>query len=138
MYFSLTLHSCSHTHSSCRCSYFFIVLCMLVYFLFLLSSCVFEKLWENQKKIRSCLFLAFISSLISSSIKRKPKKISRVCWELSRVNSFSRSCFTFLRKTKNPKIFQCVSLQFFSFLWGSRGEDHDENVEWLSYALLLI
>ena len=50
-------------------------------------------------------------------IKRKPKKISRssfACWELSRVNSF------------------------ISFLWGSRGEDHDENVEWLSYELLLI
>jgi len=74
-------------------------------------------------------------------IKRKPKKISRssfACWELSRVNSFSRSCFTFFRKTKTPKTFQCVSLKFFSFLWGSRGEDHDENVEWLSYALLLI
>ena len=43
-------------------------------------------------------------------IKRKPKKISRssfACWELSRVNSFL----------------------FFSFLWGSRGEDHNENVE---------
>ena len=41
-------------------------------------------------------------------IKRKPKKISRssfACWELSRVNSF------------------------ISFLWGSIGEDHDENVE---------
>ena len=50
-------------------------------------------------------------------IKRKPKNISRssfACWELSRVSSF------------------------ISFLWGSRGEDHDENVEWLSYALLLI
>ena len=42
-------------------------------------------------------------------IKRKPKKISRssfACWELSCVNSF-----------------------FLSFLWESRGEDHDENVE---------
>ena len=41
-------------------------------------------------------------------IKRKPKKISRssfACWELSRVNSF------------------------ISFLWGSRGEDNNENVE---------
>jgi hypothetical protein len=52
-------------------------------------------------------------------IKRKPKKIFRssfACWELSRVNSF-------------------IS---FLILWGSRGEDHDENVEWLSYALLFI
>ena len=52
-------------------------------------------------------------------IKRKPKNISRssfVCWELSRVNSF----ISFLA------------------LWGSRGEDHNENVEWLLYALLLI
>ena len=50
-------------------------------------------------------------------IKRKPKKIARsyfACWELSRVNSFI----------------------YFLILWGSRGEDHDENVEWLSYALL--
>ena len=41
-------------------------------------------------------------------IKRKPKKISHSsfsCWQLSHVNSF------------------------ISFLWGSRGEDHDENVE---------
>ena len=48
--------------------------------------------------------------------KRKPKKISRssfACWELSRVNSFV------------------------SFLWGSRGEDHDEDVVWLFYALLI-
>jgi len=51
--------------------------------------------------------------------KRKPKKVSRssfASWELSRVNSF-------------------IS---FLVLWGSRGEDHDENVEWLSFALLLI
>ena len=43
-------------------------------------------------------------------IKRKPKKISRssfACWELFRVNSF-------------------IS---FLVLWGSRGEDHNENVE---------
>ena len=56
-------------------------------------------------------------------IKRKPKKNSRfsfVCWELSHVNSFSRSCFTSFRKTKTPKIFQCVSLKFFSFLWVER------------------
>ena len=47
-------------------------------------------------------------------IKKKPKKISRssfACWELSYVNSFS------------------VSWKFFSFLWGSRGEDHNENVK---------
>ena len=43
-------------------------------------------------------------------IKRKPKKVSRssfACWELSHVNSF-------------------IS---FLVLWGSRGEDHNENVE---------
>ena len=52
-------------------------------------------------------------------IKIKHKNISRssfACWELSRVNRF-------------------IS---FLVLWGPRGEDHDENVEWLSYALLLI
>ena len=52
-------------------------------------------------------------------IKRKPKKISHssfACWELSRVDSF-------------------IS---FLILSGSRGEDHDESVECLSYALLLI
>ena len=51
--------------------------------------------------------------------KRKPKKISRssfACWELSHVNSF-------------------IS---FLVLWGSRGEDLNEIVEWLLYALLLI
>ena len=39
------------------------------------------------------------------------------CWELSRVNSFSRFCFLFAcwRKPKTPIIFQCVSLNFFSF-----------------------
>ena len=55
--------------------------------------------------------------LVVVVIKRKPQKISRssfACWELSRVNSFSRSCFTFFRKTKTPKTFQCVSLKFFS------------------------
>ena len=70
--------------------------------------------------------------MLSWNIKIKPKKISRssfACWELSRINSFSRSCSSFLRKTKTPKIFQCVSLKFFSFLWGPRGEDHDENDE---------
>ena len=59
--------------------------------------------------------------MLSCNIKTKPKKISRssfACWELSRVNSFSRSCFTFFRKTKTPKTFLCVSLKFFSFLWG--------------------
>ena len=56
------------------------------------------------------------------AIKRKPKKISRscfACWELSRVNSFSHFCFSLLfacsTKQKTPKIFQCVSLNFFSF-----------------------
>ena len=51
-------------------------------------------------------------------INRKAKKISCssfACWELSCVNSFV------------------------SFLFGGlRGEDLDENVEWLSYALLSI
>ena len=58
--------------------------------------------------------------MLSCSIKRKPKKISRSsfsCWELSRLNSFSRYSFTLFRKTKTPKTFQCVSLKFFSFLW---------------------
>ena len=46
--------------------------------------------------------------LVVVVIKKKTQKISHssfACWELSRVNSFV------------------------SFLWGSRGEDHDENVE---------
>ena len=56
--------------------------------------------------------------LVVVVIKRKPKKNSRsyfACWEFSRVNSF-------------------ISI---SFLWESRGEDHDEIVEWLFYALLI-
>ena len=58
---------------------------MLVYFLFLLSSCVFEKPYEKPKKIVSLRFMFVVV------IKRKPKNISRsslACWELSRVNSF--------------------------------------------------
>ena len=49
-------------------------------------------------------------------IKRKLKKISRssfACWELSRVNSFYRSCFAFFRETKNSKNIFSV------FLWNS-------------------
>src|SRR3989337_1574912 len=48
--------------------------------------------------------------LVVVIVKTKPKNISCssfACWELSRVNSF----------------------YFFSFLWGSIGEDHDEIVK---------
>ena len=48
-------------------------------------------------------------------IKRKPKKISCysfACWELSCVNSFSRSCFAFFRKQKLQKHLSV-------FLWNS-------------------
>ena len=88
---------------------------MLVYFPFL---CFLLVCLINLKKLVVSLASLF-SMLVVVVTKRKPKKISRssfACWELSRVISF-------------------VS---FLFLWGSRGEDHDENVEWLSYALLLI
>ena len=57
---------------------------------------------KNQKN--QLQLLASLLSMLVVVIKRKPKKIacsSFACWELSRVNSF------------------------ISFLWGSRGEDHD-------------
>ena len=75
-----------------------------------------KNLKKNQKN-QLQLLASLLSMPVLLIIKRKHKKISRssfVCWELSHVNSF------------------------ISFLWGSRGEDHNENVEWLSYALLLI
>ena len=59
---------------------------------------------KKKKKIVSLI------SMLVVVIKRKPKKISRssfACWELSRVNSF-------------------IS---FLVLWGSGGEDHNENAE---------
>ena len=44
---------------------------------------------------------------------------SFACWEISRVNNFSHFCFSLLfacwRKQNTPKIFQCVSLNSFSF-----------------------
>ena len=62
--------------------------------------------------------------MLSCNIKKKTQKrfpcSSFACWELSHVNSFSRLCFSLLfacsRKPKTPKIFQCVSLNFFSFI----------------------
>ena len=63
--------------------------------------------------------------MLTCNIKRKPKKISRssfACWELSHVNSFSRSCFTFFTKTKTLKTFQCVSLKFFFLFFGGQEE----------------
>ena len=70
--------------------------------------------------------------MLSCSIKRKPKKISRssfACWELSYVNSFSRSCFTFFRKTKTPKKINV-------FLWNSflffRGREEKTTMKMLS------
>ena len=94
---------------------------MLVLFCFLLV-CL-----KNFDKIKKCFLLLF-SSLISCSIKRILKKISRssfACWELSRVNSFPRFHFSFVslssrEKIKTPKIFQCVSLKFFSFSLGHK------------------
>ena len=84
---------------------------------FSLSSCVFEKFAKTPNISR--FFLVFISSLISCSIKRKPKKISRssfACWELSRVNSFYRFCFPFyLLVRENQKLQKYFSV----FLWTS-------------------
>ena len=87
------------THSF-QLSVFILFHCNIhVRIVFSLSSCVFEKLWEKPK-----IFLAS----------------SFPCWELSRVNSFSHFSFSSLicflqEKPKTPKIFQCVSLKFFSF-----------------------
>ena len=76
-----------------------------------------------------------------TQIKRKSKKISLLFFCLLGAfpckQFFSFLFFPFvacLRKPKTPKIFQYVSLNFFSFLFELyRGEDHDENIEWLPY-----
>ena len=55
--FPLTLHSCSHI--SFQLSVFTLFHCIIhVKFIFSLSSCVFEKLWENKKNV-SCFFWSF-------------------------------------------------------------------------------
>ena len=107
-----------------------------------LLSCFLLVCLKNFRKTKKLVVVIyFLCTLNSSTKKKNPKRFpcsSFACWELSRVNSFSRFCFSLLfahsRKPKTPEIFQCVSLNFFSFLVESyQGEDHDENVEWLSY-----
>ena len=81
---------------------------MLVYFPF---YAFFLCVWSTLRKTKKLVVVYFLC-MLSCRIKRKPKKISRVCWELSRVNSFSHSCFTFFRKQKLQKYFSM-------FLWNS-------------------
>ena len=78
---------------------------------------------KNFEKIKKYLLIFyFFLEYLAVALKENPKRFlcsSFVCWELSRVNSFSRFCFPFYlliqEKPKTPKIFQCVSLNFFSF-----------------------
>ena len=97
---------------------FYCTIHSLFSFLRLLLVCL-NNLKKNQKTQLQLLASLLSMHVVVVVIKRKPKKISRSsfgCWELSCVNRF-------------------IS---FLILWGPRGEDHDENVEWLSNALLLI
>ena len=104
---------------SCQLSVFILFHCTIHASLFSLPSLLLvclKNLKKNKKK--QLQLLASLLSMHVVVIKRTPKKISHsyfACWELSRVNSF-------------------ISI---SFLWGSKGEGHDENVEWLFYALFI-
>ena len=113
-------------HSVCRCSHFFIVSSMLRFIFLAFFLCV----WKTLEKTKKIVVVICFPCMLSSSIKNKtPKRFpcsSFACWELSRVNSFSRFSFSLLfaysRKPKTPKIFQCVSLNLFSF-YSSRTEE---------------
>ena len=85
-------------------------------FLSLLLVCL-KNLEKNQKN--SCSFQLVLISMLVVVIKKKTQKDFMFFFCLLRA-------------------FPCKQFYFFSFLWGSRGEDHSENVEWLLYALLLI
>ena len=118
-YISLTDITFLFTHS-CQLSVLILFHCIihasLFSFLCFLLVCLIN-LKENQKN--SCSFQPVLISMLVVVIKKKTQK--------------DFSFFFCLLQA-----FPCKQFCFFSFLWGSRGEDHDENVEWLSYALLLI
>ena len=108
------------THS-CQLSMLILFHCIIHVSLFLFLA-FFLCVWKTLRKIQK----------ISCSIKRKPKNISHssfACWELSRVNSFSHSCFTFFRKTKTPKTFQFFSSKF---LFLSLGREEKTTMKMMS------
>ena len=128
-----------HTfHSSCRCPHFFTVSSMLNLFSRFLLVCL--KNLRKTKKI-SCSQFTFYACLVVI-LKRKPKKISLFFFCLLGAfpckQFFSFLLFPFIclfKKTKNSKNISVCFSEFLFFLFKSyQGEDHDENVEWLSYA----
>ena len=69
-------------------------------FSFLCFLLVCLKNLKKKPKKQLQLLASLLSMPVVVIIKRKPKKISRssfACWVLSLVNSFSRSCFTYLK-----------------------------------------
>ena len=106
-----------------------------------LFSCFLLMCLKNFKKPKYLVVVIYFLCMLSSSTKKNPKRFtcsSFACWELSRVNIFSRFFFSLLfacsRKPKTPKnISVCFSEFIFLLFELYRGEDHDENVEWLSY-----
>ena len=111
-----------HTfHSSCRCSHFFIVLSMLDLFSCFLLVCL-----KNFEKTQKYFLLLFGFSFQFNQLQylENPKRFldsSFACWELSRVNSFSRFVFLSLncflaRKTKNSKNISVCFSEFLFFL----------------------
>ena len=104
-------------HSSWRCPHFFIVSSMFNLFSCFLLVCL--KNFEKIQKYVSCFFLSFLPSLNYCSTKKKyPKRFpcsSFTCWELSRVNSFSRFCFSLFICLLSKK--QKLQKYFSAFLW---------------------
>ena len=90
--------------------------CQFISFLCFLLVCLIN-LKKNQKI--SCSFQLVLISMLVVVIKKKTQKDFPFFFCLLGV-------------------FPCKQFYFFSCSLGSRGEDHNENVEWLSYALLLI
>ena len=89
-----------------------------IFFLMCLKN--FEK---NQKR-QLQLLASLLSMLVVVVIKRKPQKdFSFFFFLLGAFPCKQFFSFLFYSLKKTPKTFQCVSLKFFSFLWGSRGED---------------
>ena len=110
MYFSPTLHSCSHTH--CQMSVLILFHCIihasLFPFLCFLLVCLIN-LKKNQKNQ-----LQLLASLLSMPVVVVTKKKTQ-------------KDFSFFFCLLGA--FLCKQFYFFSFLWGSIGENHDYIVE---------
>ena len=85
---------------------------MLVYFLFLLSYCVFDNLKKNKK------IVSLLSMLVVVLTKIKPKKISRssfACCGLSHVNSFNS--FLFFGDQEEKTMMKMLSGSYMHYCW---------------------